>query len=168
MNKDPHTVGSEEDILAQTRLLLEVRDVINSVVGMINQSESMRSQIHDLQDDLQDDDSAESTWVAAAQLDRKIISVEANLYEMNATGRGQDSTFRESSKFLTRLLSFVGSISSADFPPTTQLLERNEEMGNLHEAYLNRFNELIEEDLPAFNNLLEENNMPHTIAVSDQ
>ena len=168
VNKDPHTVGSEEDILAQTRLLLEVRDVINSVVGMINQSESMRSQIHDLQDVLQDDDSAESTWVAAAQLDQKIISVEANLYEMNATGRGQDSTFRESSKFLTRLLSFVGSISSADFPPTTQLLERNEEMGNLHEAYLNRFNELIEEDLPAFNDLLEENNIPHTITVSDQ
>jgi hypothetical protein len=168
VKKDPHTAGSEEDILAQTRLLLEVRDVINSVVGMINQSESMRKQVYDLQDVLKDDDSAESTFAAAKKLDQKIISVEENLYEMKATGRGQDSTFREPSKFLTRLLSFVGSVTSADFPPTTQLIERYEELGNLHEAYLNQFNELLNKDLPAFNALLKENNISHTITFSDQ
>ena len=166
--KDPHTVGTEEDIQAQTTLLLEVRDLINSVAGMINQSETIRSQIYALQDTLGDDDSAQSIVVAAGQLDQEIISVSENLYEMKSTGRGQDNTFREPAKLLTRLLGMVGNISSADFPPTTQLIEVHEEFENLTEGYLNQFNELIEEDLPAFNNLLEENNIPNTITVSDQ
>ena len=166
--KDPHTVGTEEDIQAQTTLLLEVRDLINSVAGMINQSETIRSQIYALQDTLGDDDSAQSIVVAAGQLDQEIISVSENLYEMKSTGRGQDNTFREPAKLLTRLLGMVGNISSADFPPTTQLIEVHAEFENLTEGYLNQFNELIEEDLPAFNNLLEENNIPNTITVSDQ
>ena len=168
VKKDPHTAGSEADILAQTRLLIEVRDDINSVVRMINQSESIRKQIYDLKDVLKDDDSAESTFVAAKKLDQKIISVEENFYEMKATGRGQDTNFREPSKFLTRLLNFIGRVTSADFPPTTQLIELYEELRNLHEAYLNQFNELLNKDLPAFNNLLKEKNIPHTIAFSDQ
>lgn len=168
VKKDPHTAGSEEDILAQTRLLIEVRDDINSVVGMINQSELIRRQIYDLKDILKDDGSAESTIVAAMKLDQKIISVEENFYEMKATGRGQDSTFREPSKFLTRLLSFVGSVSSADFPPTTQLIEVYAEHRNRHEDYLIQFNELLQKDLPAFNNLLKEKNIPYTITLGDQ
>ena len=165
--KDPHTVGTEEDIQAQTALLLEVRDLINSVAGMINQSETIRSQIYALQDTLGDDDSAQSIVVAAGQLDQEIISVSENLYEMKSTGRGQDNTFREPAKLLTRLLGMVGNVSSADFPPTTQLYEVHEEFENLTEGYLNQFNELLEEDLPAFNNLLEESNIP-PISLSDQ
>ena len=165
VKKDPHTAGSEEDIQAQTKLLMEVRDSINAVADMINQLESIRKQIYDLKNVLKDDDSAESTLEAAKKFDQKIISVEENLYEMKATGKGQDYCYRESSKFLTRLLSFVGSVTSADFPPTTQLLEKYEELENLHEAYRNQFNELLTKDLPAFNNLLKEKNIPHTITV---
>ena len=62
-------------------------------------------------------------------------------------------------------LSFVENVNSADFPPTTQLLERYEELRNLHESYRNQFNELLKKDLPVFNNLLKENNIPHTITI---
>ena len=165
--KDPHTVGTQEDIQAQTSLLLEVRDVINSVAGMINRSEMIRSQIYALQDDLGDDENAESVIVASEQLDQAIVSVEENLYEMYSTGRGQDNTFREPSKLLIRLLGLVGHIASADFPPTVQLIELFEDLENFNDGYLNQFNELLDEDLPAFNDLLEENNIP-PITLSDQ
>ena len=157
--KDPHTVGTEEDIQAQTGLLLEVRDVVNSVVGIINQAEIIRSRIYAIQDELGDDDSAESILAASEQLDQAIIAVEENLYEMYSTGRGQDYTFREPSKLLIRLLGLVGHIANADFPPTVQLAEMAGEFVTLQDGYLNRFNEVLAEDLPAFNSLLEENGM---------
>lgn len=165
--KDPHSTGSEEDILAQTRLLLAVRDDINSVVWMINQSESIRRQLYDLQDTLRDDGSAESITAAIMNFDREIIAVEENLYEMKSTGKGQDYTFREPGKLITRLLGFVGNVTSADFPPTTQMLEMHEEYRNLQEDNLARFKELLEKDLPALNSMLKEKNIPHTITLND-
>ena len=164
--KDPHTVGTEEDIQAQTSLLLEVRDVVNSVVGIINQAEIIRSQIYALQDDLGDDDSTQAIVAASEQLDQAIVSVEENLYEMYSTGRGQDYTFREPSRLLIRLLGLVGHIANADFPPTVQLTEMAAEFATLQEGYLNQFDAVLAEDLAAFNSLLEENDLP-PIALSE-
>ena len=79
---------------------------------------------------------------------------------MSSTGRGQDNTYREPSKLLTKLLSFVGSVSSADFPPTTQQIERHEAFKSQLETHRNQFNELLKKDLPAFNDLLKEKNIP--------
>jgi hypothetical protein len=166
--KDPHSSGSDDDITAQTALLLKVRNVINSVVWIINESESIRRQLYDLKDTLQSDDRIGSIVDATEVLDNKIISVEENLYEMKSTGRGQDYTFREPGKLITRLVGFVGNVSSADFPPTTQLLELYEEYVNLHDHYFDQFNVLLEDDIPAFNNLLQENDISHAITFSGQ
>ena len=164
VKKDPHTAGSEEDIQAQTKQLLEIRENVNSVVDMINQLEWIRKQIYELKALLLEDKGKESIIATGEELDDKIISVENNLCQMTITGRGQD-TSRESSKLVTRLLTLSGSISSADFPPTAQQIELHEVFKNQLKNYQNQFNELMKKDLPAFNNLLKEKNIPHTITI---
>jgi photosystem II stability/assembly factor-like uncharacterized protein len=124
--KDPHTAGSEADIMAQTRLLLKARDDINVVVGMINQLESTRRRIYDRKD----------TAAAATKLDQKVISVEEHLFVMTGTGKGQDNTFMPS-QLLEQYLSFVSKVASADFPPTTQEEELYEHLRNLRDTCLN-------------------------------
>lgn len=48
VKKNPHSARSEESIRAQLKLLLEIRNNINSVLDMIKQIEFIRKQIYDL------------------------------------------------------------------------------------------------------------------------
>jgi hypothetical protein len=164
VQKDPHSEGSEMDIQAQTKLLAQVRDSINAVVDMINQLEWIRKQIYDLQPLLEETNGTESVLSSSEELDGKIISVEDNLYEMSRTGRGSDS-YRGPSRMISKLFYLVRSVSSADFPPTTQQIERHEEFKSQIRAYQNKLNELLKKDIPAFNSLLKEKNIPHSINV---
>jgi hypothetical protein len=167
VKKDPHSAGSEEDIQAQIKLLLEIRDNINGVVDMINQLEWIRKQIYNINALIDGHKDAESIMVVGMEFDKKIISFEDNLYQMKVTGRGQDSwSYRGESKLINKLQSLVRSVSSADFPPTTQEIELHEMLKTQLETYQNQFDELLNEDLPAFNRLLKENNLPHLITIN--
>ena len=166
VKKDPYSAGSTEDIQAQTKLLLEIQDNIESVVEMINQIECLRKQIHNLKALLTEGKGVESIIVAGKELDKKLISVEDNLYQMRLTGRGQDNwDYRGPSKLISKLFVLVGSVNSADFAPTRQETEVHEILKSQLESYRNRFNEILENDLPAFNSLLKENNLPQLITV---
>lgn len=152
--KDPHTTGSEADILAQTDLLLKVRNDINTVVKAINQLESTRRQLYDLEDSMARDAAGSRAVAAAAtRLDEKIISVESHLFVMTGTGKGQDDTFMPS-QLLEKLLSLVPYVASADFPPTTQEGELYGHLRSLRDGYLAELEGLSERDVPAFNKLL--------------
>jgi len=166
VKKDPHSTGSEMDILAQTELLIEIRNSINAVVDMINQLEWIRKQIYDLQPLLVKTKGTESVLSSGKELDDKIISVEQNLYEMSRTGRGSDS-YRGPSQLISKLFYLVRSVSSADFPPTTQQMERHEAFKSQINTYQSQLNELLKKDLPAYNIHLREKNLTPITAKSD-
>lgn len=166
VKKDPHSSGSEEDIQAQTKLLLEIRDNVESVVEMINQLEWLRKQIHDLKAHLIEGKSVETIIAAGKELEKKLISVEDNLYQMRVTGRGQDNwDYRGPSKLISKLFTLAGSVNSADFAPTKQEIEVHEILKSQLDTHRNRFNEILENELPAFNSLMKENNLLHLITV---
>ena len=166
VKKDPHSTGNEEDILAQTKLLLEIRDNIESVVEMINRLEWIRKQMYDLKALLIDEKNAEPIIVSGKELDDKIISVEDQLFQIRVTGKGQDDFYyRGPSKLINKLLSLVRSVSRADFPPTTQHIEHHEELKAKLDKSLSQFDEILKNDLPAFNSLLKENDLPHLITI---
>jgi hypothetical protein len=140
-------------------LLLEIRDNIEIAVAMINQFEVIRKQIYDLKVHLKKDNGAESILGAGKKFDDKIILVEENLYEMRSTGRGQDYSYREPSRLLTKLTYFARTVQSGDFPPTTQQFERHDAFTKQLTTYQNQMAELLKNDLPEFNKLLKENNL---------
>jgi photosystem II stability/assembly factor-like uncharacterized protein len=165
--KDPNTTGSEADVMAQTRLLLRVRDDINTVVRMIDRLEATRRQIYDLEDVVKHDGNARKpVLLAARRLDQRIISVERHLYVMTGTGKGQDDTFMPS-ELLERLLSLVPYVASADFPPTTQDEQLYESLRNLRDGSLSEFKGLREKDVPAFNELLEKAGLHQTVGLGE-
>jgi len=166
VKKDPHSEGSEEDIQAQLKLLLEIQNNLNAVVDMINQLEWIRKQISDLESLVMGDKDAESIRAAGKTLDHKVIAVEDNLYQLRVTGRGQDYwAFRGKSRLVSKLLSLARSVGSADFPPTSQEKERHKELSTQLETYKSQFKELVNNDLPVFNRLLKEQDLPHVLIV---
>jgi hypothetical protein len=164
VKKDPNSSGTEEDIQAQMKILLEIRDNIDNVVDMINQIEWIRKQIYDLIAILEEEKSAESVITAGNELDEKLIAVEKNLFQMEVTGRGQDANYWPS-RLIAKLSRLARFISSSDFSPTTQQIEVHEEVKKQLPQYQSQFNTLLKRDIPDFNSLLKEKNIPNIIVV---
>jgi len=159
VQKDPHSAGTEQDIQVQAKLLGEIRAEVNAVVDMINQLESLRKQTMDIQARLAAEKSLEPILAATKAFAGKLISAEAPLVQLAATGRGQDNTYLKT-QFLSRLLAFAAIVGKTDFPPSPQQLERHREFKIEAESYRKPYLELLKNDLPAFNRLLRENNIP--------
>ncbi|MCP5053579.1 MAG: sialidase [bacterium] len=157
VKKDPHSAGTVENIRAQLKVSLGIREHINRVSELINKIEIIRKQIHDLVELIKTDKDAEVIIKSADALDKKFIAVEDFFFAMGLTGQGDG--LRWPDKFYVRLRSLAFSIEASDFPPTTQQLEVYKKFTKQLSDYGNRFNTLVEKDLPSFNKMLAQKNI---------
>ncbi len=162
VEKDPDSTGTRADIQVQVTRLLEIRDDINSVADMINQLEWIRKQIYDLQALLQDDEQAEPVLAAGNELDEKLMKVEDNFYDLRLAWAGND-TLRWPDKLHTKLAKLAGYIEQTDHPPTTQQVEVHEMFKQQLATHESGLTELLDKDIPEFNALLKEKNIPNII-----
>lgn len=108
MKKDPHSARSEENIRAQLKLLLEIRNNINSVVDMINQIELIRKQIYDLKALLEGDANTKPVITTGEEPDKNLMDVQDNFFDLRLTGGIQD-TLRWPDKLYTKLMKLAGT-----------------------------------------------------------
>ena len=166
VEKDPSSEGTVEDIRQQTDLLLEFRKDVDDLIGMINQIEWIRKQLYDLMDVLENRNDSESIIEEAGSLDDKFIDVEKNLFQMKLTGAGQD-TLRWPAQLYVKFSSLAYEIMMADFKPTDQQVELHEVLKTRLETHKASFQELLKNDLPAFNEMLESKGVPHIVPVKE-
>jgi photosystem II stability/assembly factor-like uncharacterized protein len=158
--KDPNAGGSDEDIQKQTAMLYELRKDLESAADMVNQIESIRSQLDTLELLLK----AKDLKDAAEDLDKKLIAIEENLIQRRLTGQGQD-TVRWPPKLISKLNYLAGGVSSGDFAPNTQ----QKEVQAMFEAQLTslrrRLDDAVNTDLANFNRMLRDKNIPNVIGA---
>ncbi len=163
--KDPNTTGSEADIAAQTKLMLEVSDAVTDVADAINRAERIRAQLMTLATTMNDDEAGKAVKSAAEALDKKIIAAEEPLHQMRQTGRGQD-LLRYPGKLIDNLLFLASGLSISDFPPTTQQLEAWTEMAKETASRRAAMNEVLTKDVAAFNRLMIDRGVPHVLGAT--
>ena len=163
VRKDPNTEGSEADILMQTELMLGIRDDLNLVAESINRIELVRSQLLRLTSLLGDTDGLDTVRTSADELDRKLLEVEEQLFQVKVTGRGQDQ-LRWPAGLVQKLMYLADGVALVDFPPANEQLEvhrrYNETIGTLRA----RLEEIVSGDLAAFDRLLVERNIPRILS----
>ena len=164
IRKDPNTTGSEADIAAQMKVLLEIRDEVSQVADAINRAERVRAQLASISAAMSDDDTGKAVKAAAEALDKKIIAAEEPLHQMRQTGRGQD-LLRYPGKLIDHLLFLASGLTVADFPPTTQQLEAHDELKKETVERRAQMTEVLTKDVAAFNRLMIERNVPHVIGA---
>jgi hypothetical protein len=121
VRKDPNSTGSEADIQAQTKVLLEIRDNMSAATDLVNQAETLRAQLAQQQALAADDEAGRAAKAKAADLDKKIAAFEGRLFNMTSTGRGQDQ-LRLPSQLIEKLSHLADVVSLNDFAPTDQEL----------------------------------------------
>jgi hypothetical protein len=161
--KDPASGGSEDAIQTQTTLLADMFDDINQTVDAINTAEMARGQLATLKAFLASDSTTADVRALADSLNKKFVALEENLFQMRVTGRGQD-VLRWPMKLAEQLLYLGGEIGGSDFAPTTPQREVHQVLHDQVAAYKGQLNQLVSQDLAAFNRTLQQRNLQGVVA----
>ncbi len=159
MLKDPHSTGSESDIGEQMKLLTALRDDLETVSETVNQIELLRSQLVSLDRGLGSAETTRPVRSASSDLGGKLIGVEDNLLQLNATGRGQDNV-RYPPMLVQKLTYLASQVGQSDFPPTTQQQAVAQELHQQTSQYRQEFARVME-DVQRFNAMLRERDIPN-------
>lgn len=110
--KDPHSVGTQQDILAQTKMELGLRDAANTMTATVNQAETARRQILDLEPVLKSNSRWKPLESEAKALNTKLLSVESAFFNPHITG-GADS-FYYPPRLYSKVFMLATTVSSSD------------------------------------------------------
>lgn len=161
--KDPHSNGSESDIQAQLQVVSALRDLLNTLAESVNQIESIRAQLADLEKQLGTDDASKAIKKAADELAERLTSAEGKVVQLKTTGRGQDDV-RYVPMLLQRISYLADQVSSSsDFPPTTQQVAVQQELKQQSEESVQEMQQVAAKDVAAFNAMLREKNISNII-----
>jgi hypothetical protein len=154
VRKDPHSIGTVEDIENQVALGLNIRNELNDVVNLINEIEWIRKEFEDLITRLQetrDEEQSANIIARARKLNDRVIEIESNLFDVHLTGAREDA-FRNPMKLYGRLSALGSDImyNGADFAPTQQQVEVYEKLKERFEETRKSYNEFVQGQLVPF------------------
>ena len=152
VKKDPRTMGTIETIQEQVEFSLQLRDAMNLAVNMINKVEILRRELEDLIPELKSGGDLKE----AQRLKMAAVNVAGKLYDIHLTGAREDA-FRSPMKLYGRLSALASDINASgiDFIPTNQQGEVYQVLNGRLQKVISEIDELIEEDINAFNQKLE-------------
>lgn len=160
--KDPHSTGTDAAIQTQTKLVEHLQSELNAMADTVNQLESVRAQLNQLNTQLGDDTNSKSIRDAATDLNNKLTDFEGHLLQLKVTGRGQDDV-RWESMLVEKLDYLARQVGSTDFPPTTQQVAVADELSKKTEQVRNEDQQLMSKDVAAFNSMLRQRNVANII-----
>jgi photosystem II stability/assembly factor-like uncharacterized protein len=158
VRKDPNSGGVEDDLAAQTRVLLGLRRELNTAADAVHRIESVRVQLEGVAK-VVDDAQVKS---AATALQRKLTDLEMNLVDLRQTGGGQDGV-RFAAKLISKLNYLAGGVGSSDFRPTNQHGEVQQILGEQLRTHVAELETLLAKDLAEFNEMLRARKIPNII-----
>jgi photosystem II stability/assembly factor-like uncharacterized protein len=162
VRKDPHSAGTEADIDAQLKTLFELRGDVETAAEVVNQIELIRAQIDGLARVTQD----AAINKMGDELNGRLITLEQNVF--GAAGTGPAAEVGATPKVLDKLLYLASELASADFKPTNQQLEVQKLLEQRVASYRRQLDEIRTIDVPAFNQLLQNRNIPHIITKAPE
>ena len=102
--------------------------------------------------------------LAADELDARIVAVESRLFNITATGRGQDM-LRTPNQMVEKLSHVADVVSLADFPPTDQALEVLAQLTRQVREHQDQIKRIVDTDVAGFNRTLRDRGMTGGVMV---
>ncbi|MGH7475051.1 MAG: VPS10 domain-containing protein [Longimicrobiales bacterium] len=155
VRKDPNSEGTLADIAAQTAMLRELYDDMNTAADMVNRIEELRAELAAKRATLDGVADGADVRSAADSLEQRLIDVEGRLLQLRLTGTGQDGV-RWPIMLFGRLRYLAGSVATADFPPTDQAREVHGMLQARLADAQRELDALLQNEVAAFNRTLRE------------
>jgi photosystem II stability/assembly factor-like uncharacterized protein len=158
VKKDPRVEATQEDLAKQFDLLIKIRDKVTETHEAILQIRDARKQIDDVVTRSKDAKGGKEIADAAKALNAKMKEIEETLYQTKNQS-GQDP-LNYPIRLNNKLAALTGVAASADAVPTAQTYAVYEELVAKINAQLQKLEAIMKADLPAFNKLVREQEVP--------
>jgi photosystem II stability/assembly factor-like uncharacterized protein len=158
VKKDPRLETTQADFAKQLDLLLKIRDKFTETSEAILQIRDLRKQIDEITTRLKDQPSGKTIADAAKPLRAKLTAIEEELYQTK--NQSSQDPLNYPIRLNNKLAALGGVIASADAAPTDQSYVLYEELVAKINVQLQKLAETIRTDLPAFNKLVREQDVP--------
>jgi len=155
--KDPYSAGTLAGIEQQLEMTLELHADINEIAAMLDELEWTRKELLELSVRYRDNAAYQAGMQSADELESYALSIEARLFDVTMTGAREDA-FRAPMKLYGRYGALANDVphDSADFRPTDQQREVHAILRARLVETRALYERLIQEDAPAFREMLQE------------
>ena len=161
VKKDPRLETTPADFAKQLDLLLKIRDKFSETSEAVMQIRDARKQIDEITNRMKDQPSGKAIADAAKALNAKLTAVEEELYQTKK--QSNQDPLNYPIRLNNKLAALTGVVSSSDSAPTDQTYAVYEELVAKINAQLKKLEETIRNDLPAFNKIVRDQDVPAVI-----
>ena len=162
--KDPRVAATQEDFEAQFGLLINIRDKLSETHDSVNRLRNIRQQVEEWVSRSQGHSSAEAVSSSADSLKEKLSAIENELVQVAFTGPRDRLNLPV--KLNRKLAELTSVVASADFAPTQQAHDVFADFTSRIDPQLRHLQEVIDQDVPQFINLVNELDIPAIIPSS--
>ncbi|HEX2224496.1 MAG TPA: glycosyl hydrolase, partial [Thermoanaerobaculia bacterium] len=166
VRKDPRSGATVEDLQAQTRFLMEIRDKLNEVHDSIRRIRDVRTQLAGMRRRLPAGAENDSVRQAARDLEKKLTAAERSFYQTR--NRSSQDPLNYPIRLNDKLNGVARSAGLGDRRPTQQHLEVRDGLVTALDAELRKLEAVWTADLAAFNELARQKGVAAVIAPVSQ
>ena len=160
--QDPRGSATSKDLEDQLELMLAIRDRLSEARRALKQIGRIREQIEEWEQRSEQTEDTEPLGEPADQLKTALSAIESRVTTVKRPEvRGRPAQITE------KLESLAPVVSSTDAAPTRQSYEVFEELSTGLDEQLGRLRNLIEADLPRFEDLVKESGIPFIDPASE-
>ncbi|HWC17392.1 MAG TPA: hypothetical protein VG498_10265, partial [Terriglobales bacterium] len=151
---DPRLKVEQADLQKQFDLLLQIRDQVTRIDEAINQMNSVKKQVDDLEKRLPKDDHGKAIRDASRNLTQKIEPIQDALIQSKA--KSSQDVLNYPIRLNNELVALAGSVSSADAAPTEQSHQVFNLLKQRSDEFVSKWDELVRSDVASFNQLVRQ------------
>ena len=164
VKKDPRLETTQADFTKQLDLLLKIRDKFSETSEAVQQIRDARKQIDEITNRMKDQSSGKAISEAAKALNAKLTAVEEELYQTK--NQSSQDPLNYPIRLNNKLAALTGVVGSSDSAPTDQSVAVYEELVAKINAQLKKLEDTMRTDLPAFNKMVRDQDVPAVIVRS--
>ncbi|MGI9107365.1 MAG: VPS10 domain-containing protein [Pyrinomonadaceae bacterium] len=161
VRKDPRLATTDADFAKQQEMLLKIRDKLTETHNAIIGIREARKQIEELQKRVQGQSNFQTISSAAKSLNQKMTAVEEALYQTK--NQSSQDPLNYPIRLNNKLAALGGGVASADSAPTEQSYVVYDELVGKIDAQLRQLEQVMKSEVPAFNQLVRDQNIPAVI-----
>jgi len=158
---DPRLQTTAADYAKQLELALKIRDRLNETHNAIIQIRDARKQVEDLLKRVKDQPNSKPIIDAGNALNRSMTSIEEALYQTKNQSSQDPLNFPV--RLNNKLAALGGVVTGSENPPTDQSYAVYDEVSAQIDAQLQRLSQIMKTDVPAFNQLVRDQNIPAVV-----
>ncbi len=158
---DPRLSITASDYAKQLDLSLKIRDKVTETNNAVTQIRDVRKQIDDLLKRIAGQPNAKPIIDAGSALNKKLVAVEEALYQTRNQSSQDPLNFPV--RLNNKLAALAGVVSRSETPPNEQSYAVYEELAAAIDARLQSLNQIMKSDVPAFNQLVRDQNIPAVV-----